>query len=189
MPVDEAYNYRYNPFDVTKVWSHRDYPLIEIGRMVLNRNPVNYFAEVEQVAFSPSNVVPGIEFSPDRMLQGRLFAYPDAQRYRLGINHTSLPINCPFATKANTYQRDGLMSFDGNGGSAPNYGPNSYGGPVQAPQYAEHSEPINGRIERAATYSHAEDNDFVQAGELYRLMNDAEKARLVSNIVGHISAP
>lgn len=188
MPIAEGYNYRYNPFDVTKVWSHKDYPLIEIGRLVLNRNPVNYFAEVEQAAFAPSNIVPGIEFSPDKMLQGRLFAYPDAQRYRLGVNHDALPINCPFATKVNTYQRDGLMSFDGNGGNGPNYGPNSKGGPAQAPQYAQHSESVKGHIERAVTYTHAEDNDFVQAGELYRLMTADEQDRLIANIVGHISA-
>jgi catalase len=140
MPEAEAASYRVNPFDVTKVWPYRDYPLIEVGRMVLDRNPENYFAEVEQSAFDPGHFVPGIGPSPDKMLQGRLFAYGDSHRYRLGVNHTRLPINAPrgVATGATNYGRDGAMSFGANGGRAKNYEPNSFNGPAQSgePLYA-----------------------------------------------------
>merc|ERR1711988_365188 len=133
----------FNPFDLTKVWSHKEYPLIEVGRMVLNRNPLNYFAEVEQVAFAPSHMIPGIEPSPDKMLQGRLFSYSDTHRHRLGANYQQIPINCPFNTKARNYQRDGPMCIY-NQGSAPNYFPNSFQGPQPDPnEYAEHEESIN----------------------------------------------
>jgi catalase len=181
MPLEDASTYRFNPFDVTKVWSHQDYPLIPIGRLVLNRNPENFFAEVEQAAFSPANVVPGISFSPDKMLQGRLFAYADAHRYRLGGNYVLLPINCPHAQKAMNYQRDGLMRFDDNGGSSVNYEPNSFGGPSQAPEYNEPPFEVSGKADRSALPR--DNNDFVQAGELYRLMKQEEKARLVDNLV------
>ncbi|NER33372.1 MAG: catalase [Oscillatoria sp. SIO1A7] len=181
MPVAEAAAYRFDPFDLTKVWSHKDYPLIEIGRLVLDRNPENYFAEVEQAAFSPSNVVPGISFSPDKMLQGRLFAYPDAHRYRLGGNYGSLPINCPHATKAANYQRDGAMRFDENGGSSVNYEPNSFGGPTESPEYKEPPLALSGRAERRSFERN--DRDFLQAGELYRVLTEEQKARLADNIV------
>ena len=125
MSEAEAASRAENPFDVTKVWSQKEFPLIEVGMVELNRNPQNYFAEVEQAAFAPSNVVPGIGLSPDRMLQGRVFAYADAHRYRVGTNHQQLPVNAPRCPVHN-YQRDGAMRFDGNGGSAPNYEPNSY---------------------------------------------------------------
>jgi catalase len=126
MPLEDAYNYKFDPFDLTKVWLHKDYPLQEVGKMTLNRNVTNYFAEVEQVAFSPSHMPPGIEASPDRMLQGRLFAYDDAARYRVGSNYLQVPINrCPFA-KVQTYARDGMMVTTDNGGAKPNYYPNSF---------------------------------------------------------------
>ncbi len=181
MPLEDAYTYRFNSFDVTKVWSHKDHPLIPIGRLVLNCNPENYFAEVEQAAFSPANVVPGISFSPDKMLQGRLFAYPDAHRYRLGGNYGLLPVNCPHARKAMNYQRDGVMRFDDNGGSSVNYEPNSFGGPKEAPEYKETPFEVSGKADRTAF--HRDDSDFVQAGDLYRLMKEEEKARLVDNLV------
>jgi len=134
MPVADAPRYRFNPFDLTKVWPHADYPLMEVGRMVLDRNPDNYFADVEQAAFNPAHFVPGIGPSPDKMLQGRLFSYGDTHRYRLGINHTRLPVNQPHASEARNYGRDGAMRFDGNNGRAKNYEPNSFGGEVQTNQ-------------------------------------------------------
>lgn len=181
MPEEDAGTYRFDPFDLTKVWPHKDYPMIAIGKLVLDRNPENYFAEVEQAAFSPSNVVPGISFSPDKMLQGRLFAYPDAHRYRLGANYDKLPINCPHATKAMNYQRDGAMRFDDNGGASVNYEPNSFGGPTESPEYKEPAFEVSGMADR--TSFERSDDDFVQAGELYRIVSAEEKARLVDNIV------
>lgn len=136
MPEKEAETYRYDVSDITKVWPHGDYPLIPIGKVVLNRNVDNYFAEVEQVAFSPGNVVSGIEFSHDRILNARVFSYPDTQRYRLGPNFEMLPVNCPFNGHVLTYQRDGFMNVTKNGGSLPNYEPNSLGGPVEDKSYA-----------------------------------------------------
>ncbi len=181
MPLEDAKTYRFNPFDLTKVWPHKDYPLITIGRMVLNRNPENYFVDVEQAAFSPSNVVPGISFSPDKMLQARIFSYPDAQRYRLGANYATLPINCPHAARVMNYQRDGFMRFDDNGGAAPNYEPNSLNGPKEAPEYKEPPLEVSGMVDRIPFPK--TDDDFFQAGELYRVMSEEEKARLIDNIV------
>jgi len=173
---------------VTKVWYYADYPLIEVGRLVLDRNPDNYFAEVEQAAFDPGHFVPGIGPSPDRMLQGRLFAYGDAHRYRLGVNHTRLPINAPrgVAENAGNHGRDGAMRFDANGGRAKNYEPNSFGGPFQT------GEPLYAGLEggRSGAYApdrHPEDDDFSQAGALYRLMSAEEKTRLVNNIAGSLA--
>lgn len=123
MTFQQAESVSFNPFDVTKVWNHSDFPLLEVGRMVLNRNPVNYFAEVEQIAFSPAHMVPGIEPSPDKMLQGRLFSYADTHRHRLGVNYQSIPVNKPL-NEVKNYQRDGNMTVSGNGGSTPNYFPN-----------------------------------------------------------------
>ena len=185
MPEQDAAGYRFNPFDLTKVWPHGDYPRIEIGRMVLDRNPQNYFAEVEQAAFSPANMVPGVEPSPDKMLQGRLFAYADAHRYRLTANYATLPINaakCP----VHHYGRDGSMRFDGNFGGAPNYEPNSKGGPVEDRREVEAPMPLTGTTVRAATASHHEDDDYVQAGDLYRVMDPAARGRLIDNLVGHM---
>jgi catalase len=189
MPDAAAASYRVNPFDVTKVWPYADYPLIEVGRMVLDRNPDNYFAEVEQAAFDPGHFVPGIGPSPDKMLQGRLFAYGDSHRYRLGVNHTRLPINAPHgvATGATNYGRDGAMRFDANGARAKNYQPNSFDGPAQTgePLYAGlEAQGVSGSF---ASARHAEDDDFAQAGALYRLMGEDERERLVRNIAGSLA--
>ena len=186
MPEAEAETYRWNPFDLTKVWPHGDYPLIEVGVMEMNRNPENYFAEVEQAAFSPANVVPGISFSPCKMLQARIFAYADAHRYRLGVNHERLPINAPRATKmVNTYQRDGYMRFDDNAGAAVNYEPNSFGGPTADPAYNEPPLKISGDADRYEQ-KRGVDDDYVQPGNLYRLMPPDEQERLVQNIAGSL---
>ncbi len=179
MTEEEARTYRFNPFDLTKVWSQKDYPLIEVGIMELNRNPENYFAEVEQSAFNPANVVPGIGFSPDKMLQGRLFAYADAQRYRLGVNSDSLPINasrCP----VHNYHHDGQMRFDDNHGGEVNYEPNSFGGPIDDNSYTEPHLRIDGD---AGVYNHRVDKDYyTQPGDLYRLVPEEEKIRIASNV-------
>ena len=190
MPVSEAANYRFNPFDLTKVWLHKDYPLIEVGKLVLHRNPENYFADVEQAAFNPAHFVPGIGPSPDKMLQGRLFAYGDAHRYRLGINHTALPVNRPRAVESMNYGRDGQMRFDGNSGRAKNYEPNSFSGPAQSDEPTYVPIEVHGATGSCAPDRHKEDNDFIQAGNLYRLMSEDEKSRLVDNIansLGHVS--
>ncbi|WP_077214367.1 catalase KatA [Bacillus dakarensis] len=179
MPLEDADTYRFDPFDVTKVWSHKDYPLIEVGRMVLDRNPENYFAEVEQATFSPGTLVPGIEPSPDKMLQGRLFAYADAHRYRVGANHNSLPINRP-KSEVNSYQRDGQMRPDNNGGGSVYYEPNSFGGPKETPENKTTAYPVTGVAENVA-YDH--DDHYTQAGDLYRLMSEEERTRLVNTIV------
>jgi len=179
MTEAEAKTYRFNPFDLTKVWSHKDYPLIEVGILELNRNPENYFAEVEQAAFSPTHVVPGIGWSPDKMLQGRLFAYTDAQRYRLGVNFESLPVNAPHCPVHN-YHRDGTMRFDGNGGGSANYEPNSFSGPVEDKTNTEPPLILEGD---AFTYDHRSDTDYyTQPGDLYRLVPEDEKKRIASNV-------
>ncbi len=175
MPEREAEKTPYNPFDLTKVWPHGDYPLIEVGVMELNRNPENYFAEVEQSAFSPANVVPGISHSPDKMLQFRIFSYADAHRYRLGVNYESLPVNKP-RCPVDTYHRDGKMRFDDNSGGSVNYEPNSYGGPSEDTQFKELPLKISGDADR---YDHREGNDdFTQPGNLYRLLPQDERERL-----------
>jgi catalase len=179
MPLEDANTYKWDPFDVTKVWSHKDYPLQEVGRMVLNRNPENYFAEVEQATFSPGTMVPGVEPSPDKMLQGRLFAYSDAHRYRVGANHNLLPINRP-KVEVNNYQRDGAMRFDHNGGGSVYYEPNSLNGPKEVPDQKQTSFEVRGLAESAA-YNHHD--HYTQAGKLYRLMSKEERIRLVENIV------
>jgi len=186
MPAAEAKTYRLNPFDLTKVWPHGDYPLQVVGKLTLDRNPENYFADVEQAAFDPAHFVPGIGPSPDKMLQGRLFAYGDAHRYRLGANHTQLPVNRPRAATVANYHRDGFMRADGNFGRARNYEPNSFGGP------AETGEPLYAGLATdgpSGTYEwdSREGDDFVQAGALYRVMDEAARARLVSNIAASLS--
>lgn len=180
MPIAEADTYRFDPFDVTKVWSQKDYPLIEVGRMVLNRNPENYFAEVEQATFSPGSFVPGIEASPDKMLQGRLFAYSDAHRYRVGANHNTLPINRPTA-EVNNYQRDGQMRADGNGGASIYYEPNSYGGPKESAENKPAPFAISGEANSVGFDEH---DHYTQPGDLYRLISEEERTRLVDTIVG-----
>ncbi len=178
MPEKDASSVPYNPFDLTKVWPHGDYPLIEVGVMELNRNPANFFAEVEQSAFNPAAVVPGIGFSPDKMLQARLFSYGDAQRYRLGVNHHAIPVNaprCPF----HSYHRDGQMRVDGNHGSTLGYEPNSEGQWAEQPDFRE--PPLS--VEGAATqWDHREDTDYYsQPAALFRRMSTAEKQALFEN--------
>ncbi len=185
MPEKEAATYRFDPFDITKVWPHGDYPPLTVGRMVLNRNPENYFAEVEQSAFSPANFVPGIAASQDKMLQGRLFSYHDTHRHRLGPNYHLIPVNAPKHAPLNNYQRDGFMRTDDNFGGAPNYFPNSFGGPEHDPSKDEPAFNVSGEVKRAA-YTHPND-DFVQPGNLYRdVMTEQDRTNLVSNIVGHL---
>lgn len=189
MPEQDAAGYHINPFDLTKVWPHKDYPLIPVGIMELNRNPANYFADVEQAAFSPANVVPGIGFSPDRMLQSRLFAYGDAQRYRLGVNHHQVPVNaprCPF----HSYHRDGALRSDGNYGMAIGYEPNSRGEWREQPEYAEPPLALQGA---AAHWDHRDDADYYsQPGALFRLMSPAQRQVLFENTarsLNGVSAP
>lgn len=181
MSEAEAANRHENPFDVTKTWSQKEYPLIEVGVLELNRNPLNYFAEVEQATFGPSNMVPGVGLSPDRMLQGRVFAYADAHRYRVGTNHQQLPVNAP-RSPVHSYQRDGSMAT-GSYGSAPNYEPNSYAdAPKQSPRHGEPALALSGAADR---HDHRADSDyFSHAGALFRLMSDEQKALLINNIAG-----
>lgn len=185
MTPEQATDYRFDAFDITKVWPHADFPPVDVGRLVLNRNPENYFAEVEQSAFSPGNFVPGIGPSPDKMLQGRLFSYHDTHRHRLGPNYHLLPVNAPKACPMNSYQRDGSMRFDNNGGAAPNYWPNTFGGPAPDPELAPPPIDVSGMAARHPY--ELGDVDFVQAGDLYRkVMTDRDREHLVHNIVGHL---
>jgi catalase len=178
MPEAEAESYHLNPFDLTKVWPHKDYPCMDIGVLELNRNPENYFAEVEQSSFSPSNIVPGISWSPDKMLQARIFSYADAHRYRIGTHYEMLPINKP-KSGVNTYHMDGSMRFDAPGGSDAYYEPNSFAGPVQDERFREPPLKISGDGDR---YDHREGNDdYTQAGDLFRLMSDDQKQQLFNN--------
>ncbi|PRY06175.1 catalase [Paraburkholderia sp. BL25I1N1] len=179
MPEGEAVAYRYNPFDITKVWPHADYPLIDVGMIELNRNAQNYFADVEQAAFTPANVVPGIGFSPDRLLQGRLFSYGDTQRYRLGVNHHQIPVNASRSAVQHSFHRDGLMRVDGNLDGNVNYEPNRFGDFAQDRSVAE--PPLEaGAVDR---YDHREDTDYYsQPAQLFRLFDDEERSRLFGNI-------
>ena len=184
MTFQEAESCSFNPFDITKVWSHSEYPLIEVGRMVLDRNPSNYFAEVEQLAFAPSHMVPGIEPSPDKMLQGRLFSYADTHRHRLGVNYQKIPVNCPFATSVKNFQRDGNMVVDGNQGSAPNYFPNSFNGPELQPSAAWHVESSSGDVKR---YETGDEDNYSQCKIFFnKVLSKEEKERLTSNIAGNL---
>jgi catalase len=189
MPYADAATYRFNPFDLTKVWPHGDYPLHEVGTMTLNRNPANYFAEIEQATFAPSNFVPGIAASPDKMLLARIFSYADAHRYRVGTNHAELPVNAPHSP-VHSYSKDGAMRHGFADASRPVYAPNSYGGPAASP--AAHGNDSgwesDGALVRSAATLHAEDDDFGQAGTLVReVLDDAARERLVANIAGHVS--
>jgi len=178
MPEKDAASCPYHPFDLTKVWFHSDYPPIEVGVLELNKNPENYFAEVEQSAFNPANIVPGIGFSPDKMLQGRLFSYGDAQRYRLGVNHLQIPVNAP-RCPVHSYHRDGAMRVDGNFGGTLGYEPNSYGEWQQQPAFTEPPLDLQGA---AAHWDHREDKDYYsQPGKLFRLMNGEQKTVLFEN--------
>ena len=178
MPEKDAASYHLHPFDLTKVWPHKDYPLIDVGMLELNRNPENYFADVEQAAFSPANVVPGISFSPDKMLQSRLFSYGDAQRYRLGVNHHQIPVNapkCPF----NSYHRDGAMRTDGNKGATIGYEPNSKGEWQEQPDFSEPPLAIEGAADH---WNHRVDEDYYsQPGNLFRLLTPEKQQLLFEN--------
>ncbi|KAJ2941766.1 hypothetical protein O0L34_g10570 [Tuta absoluta] len=185
MTMQQAETCKFNPFDMTKIWPHSEYPLIPVGKLVLDRNPTNYFAEVEQLAFNPSNLIPGIEPSPDKMLQGRLFAYADTHRHRLGANFLQIPVNCPYRANVANYMRDGPQTIHHQGG-CPNYFPNSFNGPQECPR-AKRLQPaysLSGDVDR---YDSISDDDFTQAGVLYsRVFSDAEKQRCVENIVDHL---
>ncbi|WP_434967311.1 catalase [Janibacter indicus] len=188
MPYEDAKTYRFNPFDLTKTWSHEDYPLIEVGTMTLDENPVNFFAQIDQAAFAPSNTVPGIGFSPDKMLLGRVFAYADAHRARIGPNFHQLPVNRPAVSAENHFSFDGPMRYE-HSGAAPVYQPNSFGRP-----HADTQGPVDdgweadGEIVRSAYELHAEDDDFGQAGTLVReVFDDAQRDRLVETVVGALA--
>jgi catalase len=185
LPPEKAQNFQWDIFDITKVWPHAEVPPIKIGKLVLNRNPENYFAEVEQAAFCPGNVVPGIAISPDKMLQARVFSYHDTHIHRLGPNYHLIPVNAPKNSCENNYQRDGFMRVDANGNGGPNYWPNSFNGPAPDPKAAEPAFDISGQ---AARYPFTFPNDdFVQAGNLYRkVMSESDRSNLVGNIVDHL---
>jgi len=190
MPFADAADYRFNPFDLTKVWPHSDYPPIQVGRMVLDRNPENFFAEVEQSSFSPANLVPGIGLSPDRMLMGRVFSYHDTHLHRIGANYEQLPINAP-KVPVHSYNKDAAMTYH-HAGAQPVYAPNSYGGPQASPERgADLTWAVEaGELGRYAYEKHAEDDDFVQAGNLYReVLDDTGRDHLVENVVGHVGDP
>jgi len=188
MTYEQAETCPFNPFDLTKVWPHSLYPLHEVGRMYLNENPKDYFAEVEQLAFSPSHMVPGIEPSPDKMLQARLFSYPDTHRHRLGANYQSIPCNatksqCPMA--GGNYQRDGPMQVTANGAGAPNYYPNSFQGPETVAVAVAHSDKVTGQVARVET---GHQDNFSQCGHFFRdVLSTAERERLTDNIAGNLS--
>ncbi|GAB3593178.1 Catalase [Corynebacterium faecale] len=199
MPFEDAENYRWNPFDLTKVWSKKDYPRIDVGHFVLNRNPRNYHAQIEQIALDPGNTVPGVGLSPDRMLQARVFAYADQQRYRIGANYRDLPINRP-VNDVNTYSREGNMQFVFDAEGEPSYSPNRYTKGAgylddgatsssnhttygQAEDIYVNPDPHGTDMTRAGYVKHQDDDDFMQAGILYReVYNDGEKERLADNI-------
>ncbi|XP_075157072.1 catalase-like [Haematobia irritans] len=188
MTFDQAKKFKYNPFDATKVWSFSDFPLIEVGKIVLDRNPLNYFAEIEQLAFSPANMVPGIEPSPDKILQGRLFAYGDAQRHRLGVNYNQIPVNCPYRINVTNYERDGVMTVNHNMAEAPNYYPNSFGGPYYCDRVRALQTccPVAGDVYRFIN-DDTEDN-YGQATDFWvYVLDETSRKTLVNNIAAHLS--
>jgi catalase len=186
MPYEDAKTYRFNPFDLTKVWPHADYPLIDVGTLTLNRNPENFFAEIEQAAFSPGNMVPGTGLSPDKMLLARSFAYNDAQRNRIGTNFMQLPVNKP-RVPVNTYQFDGQMAYE-HSGNKPVYAPNSYErGWSDTAGNPEEIWWTDGEVVRSAYRLHAEDDDWSQPGTLVReVFDDAQRDRLVEQVAGSL---
>jgi catalase len=188
MPFADAADYRFNPFDLTKIWPHTDYPPITVGRFTLNRNPENYFAEIEQASFEPANFVPGIGPSPDKMLQGRLFSYPDTHRYRIGPNYLQLPVNRP-KSPVHSYNKDGAMRYDNS--ADPVYAPNSVGGPAADGQPWQGGDyEVAGEIVRSAYNLHAEDDDFGQPRALWeKVLDETGRDHLVANIAGHAGAP
>jgi catalase len=186
MTEEQSRSFRWNPFDLTKVWPHGDYPLIQVGEMEVSEVPQNYFQDVEQAAFAPANVVRGIGFSPDRMLQGRILAYPDAHRYRIGVNFEALPVNkCPYAV--NNYHRDGAMRFDGNGGSAPNYYPNSFDNIYEDENAKGQPYELESNVVAYFDRNENDDDHYTQPGNLFRLMDEQAKKNTISNIVGAMS--
>jgi catalase len=187
MTNSQAQKFPWNPFDVTKVWSHSDYPLMEVGIMELNEIPANYFADVEQAAFAPSNQIPGIGMSPDKMLQGRILAYPDAHRYRLGTNYEQIPVNRPICPVHN-HERDGSMNVLGNGGSEPNYYPNSYDDIEADMKFKEPGLPIDSTVADIYDRNENDDDHYTQPGLLFsKVMTDKERANTVTNIVDSMS--
>lgn len=183
MTEDQAQSVSFNPFDLTKIWPHADFPLLDVGTFELNKNPENFFAEVEQSAFNPASVVPGISFSPDKMLQGRLFSYGDAQRYRLGVNHSHIPVNSP-RCPVNSYHRDGAMRTDGNFGGTIGYEPNSQQEWQEQPDFSEPPLSLSGA---AAHWDHREDDDyFSQAGDLFRIMSAEQQQSLFDNTAANV---
>jgi catalase len=187
MTYAQARDASFHPFDLTKIWPHHEFPLHQVGRLVLDQNATDYFAQIEQLAFSPSHLVPGIEPSPDKMLQARLFSYPDTQRHRLGANYQSIPVNTPLESVSGVYnyQRDGPMQITANGAGAPNYFPNSFRGAQPSPTNAKwHSDSVTGQVERVDT---GDEDNFSQCGEFFRNVLDAgARERLTDNIAGHI---
>lgn len=187
MTEEQAKNHYENPFDITKIWRHKEYPLIEVGVIELNRWPENYFAEVEQSAFNPAHVVPGIGFSPDIFLQGRLFSYGDAQRYRLGVNHNQIPVN-QAKIPVHDYHRDGSMRVDGNYGRTPAYTPNSYGAWSAQPNVMEPPLELSGAMYAYDPKTDPTDDNFRAGGELYRLMTEDKKQLLIENTAEDIAS-
>ncbi|CAL8129481.1 unnamed protein product [Orchesella dallaii] len=185
MTFEQAERFRWNPFDLTKVWPHAEFPLIPVGKLVLDRNPANYFAEVEQLAFSPANMIPGIEPSPDKMLQARLFSYTDTHRHRLGPNYAQIPVNCPLRTiKVRNYSRDGFMSHDAQQGGSPNYFPNSFGGPNVVETASVSSFKLSGDVQR---YNSADNDNFSQVALYWNnVLTTEQRKRLAANIAGHL---
>jgi len=190
MGYEEAKTYRFNPFDITKVWPHADFPLVKIGHFTLNENPRNHFAQIEQAAFSPSNLVPGIDISPDKMLMARVFAYPDAQRARIGANYNQLPVNQPQGVPVINHQHEGAMRYAYDETGMPTYAPSSFGGPAADPSLAgEGGWETDGSLIRAAQTLRADDDDFGQAGTLYRkVFDEAMKARFLDTLIGQYRA-
>lgn len=189
MPYADAAGYRFNPFDLTKVWPHEDYPEIEVGKLTLDTNPENYFAQIEQAAFAPSNFVPGIDASPDKMLQARIFSYADAHRYRVGTNHAQLPVNAPIAP-VHSYSKEGAMTYSFPPAAKPVYAPNTFDGPHADPARAGDAGgwQSDGELVRSAVTLHAEDDDWSQARSLVNdVMSQEERERLAKNITGHVA--
>lgn len=185
MTQEQAKKHPDNPFDITKVWSHKEYPLIEVGEMELNRNPENYFVDVEQAAFSPTHIVPGLSLSPDKLLQARLFSYGDAHRYRLGVNHDQIPVNRP-KIPAHDYHRDGMMRVDDNHGATLGYVPNGFGEWAEQPDYEEPPMELDGMLDRFSQYG-PNDDCFYQPGNLYRLMTEDKRVLLIQNTARNIA--
>jgi len=188
MTFTQAASVSFNPFDLTKVWPHDQWPLHEVGRMVLNRNPINYFAEIEQLAFAPAHMIPGIEPSPDKMLQGRLFSYPDTHRHRLGANYQEIPVNTPWNMETGNvgnYQRDGPMTVTSNGSDRPNYFPNSFSGPMPTAVHQWHSYTVSADVQR---YDTGDEDNFSQCNLFFNhVLDEAGRQRLTDNIAHHLS--